>query len=114
MAQPGDPYQEFLLEQKKREEEWETNRRTCAAKRQRKEEVDSPDVGEIKKQLEAKTRECDLLKNRILDNERLFKVSRESVKNQIKLCQDYEWPFLYYRHIMRLDDFGQTSFSSSL
>ena len=80
-------------EQQRKREEWATNRRTGAAKKQRlplkqidspggisKEEIDSPtdDINKIKKQLEAKTRECDLLKNRILDNKRLFKVSTKT------------------------------------
>ena len=65
------------------EEEWATNRRAGAAKKQRlplkdidspgsisKEQIDSPDdINMIKKQLKAKTRECDVLKNRILDSE---------------------------------------------
>ena len=38
--------------------------------------IDSPDnISLIKKQLEAKTREYDLLKNQILDHERILKVS---------------------------------------
>ena len=38
--------------------------------------IDSPDnISLIKKQLEAKTREYDLLKNQILDHERILKAS---------------------------------------
>ena len=35
-------------------------------------------------------------------------------ENKVRENSFNEWPFLYYRRIMRLDDFGQTSFSSSV
>lgn len=118
-AAQSDPYQKFLQEQRKREEEWATNRRAEAAKKpshgsakerscagdpaaqlfpqeQSKGEeewasnrragvakrlmlplkdIDSADdVSMIREQLEAKTRECDRLRNRIDDQEGLCKL----------------------------------------
>ena len=57
--------------------------------------IDSPDnISLIKKQLEAKTREYDLLKNQILDHERILKVSTKQcsffILRQESSCSGYQ------------------------
>ncbi|XP_068738810.1 eukaryotic translation initiation factor 5B-like [Montipora capricornis] len=75
---PGDPAaQLFPQEQSKGEEEWASNRRAGVAKRLMRplKDIDSADdVSMIREQLEAKTRECDRLRNRIDDQEGLCKL----------------------------------------
>ncbi|XP_068710191.1 eukaryotic translation initiation factor 5B-like isoform X1 [Montipora foliosa] len=74
----GDPAaQLFPQEQSKGEEEWASNRRAGVAKRLMLplKDIDSADdVSMIREQLEAKTRECDRLRNRIDDQEGLCKL----------------------------------------
>ena len=55
-------------------------------------EVDSADdVSMIKEQLEAKTRECDRLRNRIHDQEGLVSTKKFTLlKNRMKSCLVYE------------------------
>ncbi|KAK2550108.1 hypothetical protein P5673_029300, partial [Acropora cervicornis] len=69
----GDPAtQLFLQEQSKGEEEWASNRRAGVAKKlilPLKEIYSADDLSMIREQLEAKTRECDRLRNRIHDQE---------------------------------------------
>ena len=68
----------FLQEQSKGEEEWTSNHRAGVAKKLMLplKEIDSADdVSMIREQLEAETRECDRLQNRINDQEGLCKVS---------------------------------------
>jgi len=75
----GDPAtQLFLQEQSKGEEEWASNRRAGVAKKlilPLKEIYSADDLSMIREQLEAKTRECDRLRNRIHDQEGHCKVS---------------------------------------
>ena len=57
-------------------------------------DIDSADdVSMIREQLEAKTRECDRLRNRIDDQEGLCKVSTKKfalLQNRMKSCLVYE------------------------
>lgn len=98
---PADRHQEFLQQQNKMEEEWATNRRAGVAKKLMLplKEIDSAsDVSVIKEQLEAKNRECDRLRNRIHDQERLCKVSTKKftlLNNRMKSCLVYEWETKY-------------------
>ena len=79
-----DPYSVWLAEQKTQEKEWASNR---AAKKAKLLENDSAgwssgrqsnELSSIKKQLEAKTEECALLKNQLRD----LQVSTDAVKNE--------------------------------
>ena len=89
-AQPvnRDPYTEFLEEQRKRETQWSANRKSSAAKKARiletsseYEESESAEdakeddkVNRVKQQLEAKDKECELLRSQVLVQETLCKV----------------------------------------
>lgn len=82
----GDPYQEFLEEQRKREAEWSANRQASAAKKARldsgAEAKAADEVSAIKKQLESKKQECVLLRSQLLGQETLCKVRQ---KNSVTL-----------------------------
>lgn len=89
-AQPvnRDPYTEFLEEQWKREAQWSTNRKSSAAKKARiletssefeesksaEDAKDADEVNQVRQQLEAKDRECQLLRSQVLAQETLCKV----------------------------------------
>ncbi|XP_015750021.1 PREDICTED: uncharacterized protein LOC107329881 [Acropora digitifera] len=89
-AQPvnRDPYTEFLEEQRKRETQWSANRKSSAAKKARiletsseSEESESAEdakeddkVNRLKQQLEAKDKECQLLRSQVLVQETLCKM----------------------------------------
>ena len=87
-----DPYQQFLAEQQEREVEWSRNREASKAKKARmcSQETGSSvgsaaedtqtenELRNIAKQLEEKTRECSLLRNQLLGQESLCKVSTKN------------------------------------
>ena len=97
----GDPYQQFLAEQREREVEWTRNREASKAKKVRmcSQETESSvssaagrdaqvedELRSIAQQLEEKTRECSLLRNQLLGQESLCKVSTK-IGNLIRIIK---------------------------
>lgn len=70
-----DPYADFLLQQKKREIEWASNRAAKKVKVAGSESIpetsssrrDDDDISSVRKQLDAKTEECSQLSKQLLD-----------------------------------------------
>ena len=75
-----DPYASFLAEQRQREIKWATDRE---AKRTRQElNEHAVEIRSLKEQLQAKNRECDLLKNQLEDVRKTNAVAMENRRNE--------------------------------
>ena len=74
-----DPYQTFLVEQQNRDGRWSANREASRVKNKTNVTSDETrdEISALKQQLQAKDRECALLRDQLPGQERLCKVNTD-------------------------------------